>query len=126
FYLRFNQPVQPPQVLPHIGARLQPHPWDQPALGPAAEKLLAQQDPVGLQQFRAKVAAVDVVARSSSPVTLRLATQWDTTRYPSSSDLVVVEAVSPVQPESWVRIALDSTVPSMQGPATPGREQADV
>jgi len=35
--LRFNQPVQPTAVLPHISARLQPHDWNPPALTPAAE-----------------------------------------------------------------------------------------
>ncbi len=126
FLLRFNQPVQPAAVLSHINARLQPHTWNVPTLSPAAEKLLAQQDPAGLKQFRAKVAAVDAVVRGSSAITLRLATQWDTKTYPPSPDLIAVEAVTPVQPESWVRFALDQTVPSMQGPATPGREQADV
>ena len=126
FLLRFNQPVQPAAVLPHISARLQPHGWPIPTIGPAAEKILAQQDPAGLKQFRAKVAAVDAVARASSAMALRLATQWDTKTYPASPDLIAVEAVTPVQPESWVRFALAPTVPSMQGPATPGREQADI
>ena len=126
FLLRFNQPVQATTVLPHITARLQPHGWTAPALSPVAEKLLAQQDPAGLKQFRAKVAAVDAVARGTSPIAFRLATQWDTKAYPPSPDLVALEAVTTVQPESWVRIALDATIPSMQGPAVPGREQADV
>ena len=126
FLLRFNQPVQPSAVLTHISARLQPHDWYQPVLSAAAEKLMAQQDPAGLQQFRAKLAAVNAVARGTSPITLRLATQWDTKTYPLSPDLVALEAVTPVQPESWVRVALDATIPSMQGPVTPGREQADV
>src|SRR6185295_7560116 len=72
------------------------------------------------------LASVDAVAGGSSAVTFRLATQWDTSRYPISPDLVVLEAVTPVQPESWVRVAVDATVPSMQGSATPGREQAEV
>jgi hypothetical protein len=45
FLLRFNQPIQPGAVLPHISARLQPHDWNQPALSATAEKLMAQQDP---------------------------------------------------------------------------------
>ncbi len=125
FFLRFNQPVQPATVLSHISARLQPHDWQRPTLNPAAEKLLAQQDPAGLQQFRAKVAAVEAVTKASSPVTFRLATEWETKAYPPSPDLVVLESVTALQPESWVRIAVDATVPSMQGPATPGREQAE-
>ncbi|HZJ30341.1 MAG TPA: MG2 domain-containing protein [Vicinamibacterales bacterium] len=126
FLLRFNQPVQPAAVLSHINLRLQPHNWNAPSLSPAAEKLLSQQDPAGLRQFRAKVAAVDAVARGTAPISFRLAMQWDTKTYPPSPDLIALEAVSPVQPESWVRVALDATVPSMQGPATPGREQADI
>jgi uncharacterized protein YfaS (alpha-2-macroglobulin family) len=125
FFLRFNQPVQPATVLSHISARLQPHDWQRPTLNPAAEKLLAQQDAAGLQQFRAKVAAVEAVTKANSPVTFRLATAWDTKAYPPSPDLVVLESVTTLQPESWVRIAVDATVPSMQGPATPGREQAE-
>jgi hypothetical protein len=31
-----------------------------------------------------------------------------------------------VQPESWVRLALDATIPSTQGPVTQGGEQADI
>jgi alpha-2-macroglobulin len=124
--LRFNQPVQPAAVLPHISARLQPHDWNPPGLAPAAEKQMAQQDPAGLQQFRAKLAAVNAVARGTAPITLRLATQWDTKAFPLSPDLVALEAVTPVQPQSWVRVALDATIPSMQGPVTPGREQADI
>ena len=76
---------------------------------------MAQQDPAGLQQFRAKLAAVNAVARGNSPITLRLATQWDTKSYPLSPDLVALEAVTPVQPESWVRVALDATIPSHAG-----------
>ena len=126
FLLRFNQPVQPAAVLPHLSARFQPHNWDRPSLGAAAEKLLAQQDPAGLKQFRAKLAAVEAVARSNAPVTLRLAKEWDTEAFPPSPDLVAVEAVTAVPPESWVRIAVAGSVPSMQGPATPGREQGEV
>ena len=126
FMLRFNQPVQPAAVLPHLTARLEPHDWQRPALGTAAEQRLGRQDPAGLKQFRAKVAAVDAVARSSAPVSLRLATDWDRVAYPPSPDLVVVEAPATVQPESWVRLALDPTVPSPQGPATPGTVQVQI
>jgi hypothetical protein len=68
FFLRFNQPVQPAAVLSHIGARLQPHDWNPPALSPAAEKLMAQQDPAGLKQFRAKLAAVAHTAAAGDAV----------------------------------------------------------
>src|SRR5688572_11748370 len=126
FMLRFNQPVQPAAVLPHLTARLEPHTWDRPALTTAAEQRLGRLDPAGLKQFRAKVAAADAVARSSAAVPLRLASNWDRVAYPPSPDLVVVEAPATVQPESWVRLAIDGTVPSVQGPATPGGEQVQI
>jgi alpha-2-macroglobulin len=126
FLLRFNQPVQPAAILPHLRARLEPHEWNIPAMTVAAENRLSQQNPDGVRQFRAKLAVVDAVTKSSAAVQLRLATQWDTKLYPPSPDLVAVEATTPVLPESWVRITVDATVPSPQGRATPGIDQAQI
>jgi hypothetical protein len=53
-------------------------------------------------------------------VRLAVAKDWDTKRFPPKPDLVVLQAVDPVPSESWVRLALDATLPSPAGPATPG------
>ena len=54
---------------------------------------------------------------------LALTSDWDKKRFPPSPDLVVVEAVTAVPPESWVNVALDAQVPSPAGAATPGKVQ---
>jgi uncharacterized protein YfaS (alpha-2-macroglobulin family) len=125
-YLRFNQPVNAAAILPHLHLRLQPHEeqWERPSLTPAAEARMAALDPVGLQQFRAKVASVAAAVRASEPVPVRLATVWDTRAYPPSPDLVVVETTTVPPPESWLQLTIDRRVPSPDGPATPDAEQA--
>jgi alpha-2-macroglobulin len=101
-----------------------PHAWTPPALSPAAEALWADVNPAGLQQFRAKVAAAAATAASSADVPMRLATRWDSERYPASPDLVVIETQRAPEPGSRIRVTLDGALPSPEGPATPGRDQA--
>ena len=125
-YLRFNQPVTPASVMAHTRVRFEPHGWTPPELTTAAEARLARVDPAGLKQFRAKVAAVTAVTRATAAVPVRLATTWDTRTYPASPDLVVLETTTAPPPESWLQVTLDRTVPSPQGPATPGVDQIQV
>jgi hypothetical protein len=122
--VRFNQAIQPDAVVPHLRVRLQPHDWPEPMLTQEAQARMAALDPVGLQEFRAKVAAVDAVARSSAPITVRRASRWDTKRFPPSPDLLALETVTAVAPESWLQVTLDTSAPSPEGRATPTSEQS--
>ena len=60
--LRFNQPVRPADVAPHIAARFEPHPWDVPVLPAEGLARLKIRDPSSVQRFNAKVAATSAVA----------------------------------------------------------------
>ena len=122
-YLRFNQPVQPQSVLAHAQVRLAPYEWDAPQVSDEAQARLAQLDPAGLQQFRAKVAAVTAATRSNAVVPVRLAAAWDVKQYPPSPDLVVLETTTAPPPQTRLQLTLDRTLPSPQGAATPEREQ---
>jgi uncharacterized protein YfaS (alpha-2-macroglobulin family) len=117
--LRFNQPVRPAAVAAHLKASFSPHTWELKDLDGLRARLAAA-DPQSLQQLNAKVTATQAVASSSAPVRLAVAKDWDTKRFPPKPDLVVLQAVDPVPSESWVRLALDATLPSPAGPATPG------
>jgi len=119
----FNQPVRDVDVLAHVTARFQRHPWSAPAMPADAQARLKALDPQALPRFSAKVAATHAVASSDGPVQLKLATDWDKKRFPAVPTLVVFEIVTPVPPESWVEIVLDEKLPSPVGAATPGRPQ---
>jgi alpha-2-macroglobulin len=121
--LRFNQPVHPADVASHVSARFQRHPWSAPAMSADAQARARAIDPQAVDRFNAKVAATAAVASADGPVDFRLAADWDKKRYPPSPDLVVLESVTPVPPESWTRLMLDEKLPSPAGPATPGRIQ---
>jgi uncharacterized protein YfaS (alpha-2-macroglobulin family) len=121
--MRFNQGVDAAAVARHARAHLDPHDWTAPGFSPEEETRLAATDPKALEQFRAKVRATQAIARSSAPVALRVTNDWDRKRFPSSPDLIALEAIESVRPESWVRLELDGTLPSPDGPATPGVTQ---
>src|SRR5687767_7903759 len=122
-YLRFNQPVDAKAILPHVRVQLAPYAWQPPQLSPAAEARLGRLDPIGLKQFRAKVAAVTAATRSSAAVPVRIAAKWDVKAYPSSPDLVVLETLTVPPPQTQLQITLDRALPSPQGRATPSRDQ---
>jgi hypothetical protein len=122
-YLRFNQPVDPQAVLSHVQVRLSPYDWAPPRIAPAAEARLSKLDPAGLQQFRAKVAAVTAATRASTAVPVRVASSWDVKRFPPADDLVVLETTTAPPPQTRLQVTLDRTLPSPQGSATPSREQ---
>jgi hypothetical protein len=62
-------------------------------------------------------------AAATGPVQLALAAEWDKQRFSPAPDLVVLETVTEVPPESWVRVVLDEALRSPAGPATPGVAQ---
>jgi alpha-2-macroglobulin len=120
--LRFNQPVRPPDVAPHVAARFEKHPWEVPVLPAEGLAQLKVTDPSSVQRFNAKVAATSTVAGSTSPIGLRLASDWDKKQFPPSRDLVVFETTTEVAPEAWVRIGILPTIPSPAGAEKPPRE----
>ncbi|HET7220155.1 MAG TPA: MG2 domain-containing protein [Vicinamibacterales bacterium] len=121
--LRFNQPVEPADVLQALAARFAPHGWDEPSLPAASIKRLAAIDPTSVDRFNAKIAAARAAASSSAAVTLRLTNDWDKKRFPPARTLVVFETTTRVPSESQVKLTLAPTLRSPAGAATPGREQ---
>jgi hypothetical protein len=123
--LRFNQPVRPQDVGAHITASLEPHEWMPPPSFTAEEQQrLGALDPAAAGAFARKIEATRRVAAGGPTVGLRLTSNWDLKRFPRSPNLVVLETTTPVAPESWVKLALDGTLPSPAGPATPGTSQS--
>ena len=122
-FLRFNQPVRPSDVVAHLSAHFQKHAWVVPVMPLDSQARARAIDPTSVDHFNAKVAATTAVAEANGPVQLKLATDWDKKRYPPSPDLVVLESVTTVPPESWTRLTLDDKLPSPAGTATPGRAQ---
>jgi uncharacterized protein YfaS (alpha-2-macroglobulin family) len=117
--LRFNQPVEPAAVAPHVSTSFAPHEWVEPTLPPGAAERLKTIDATSVQRFAAKVAATRTVVTSSAPIPLALAKDWDKKQYPPARDLVVFETGGDVPPEAWVRVTVAPTVPSPAGPARP-------
>ena len=122
-FLRFNQPVQPSAVFPHVQARYERHPFDPPVMPTAGVERLRATDPAGLQAFQSKVSAAAAAAASEMAVALAPATTWDEKRYPRSRDMVVVETAGVPPPDAWIRVTVGPKVPSLQGRALPGIEQ---
>jgi uncharacterized protein YfaS (alpha-2-macroglobulin family) len=121
--LRFNQPVRAQDVAAHLTASHARHEWNPPLFTAEEETRLRTLDPSGLKAFADKVAATRLVAAGGGAVGLRLTSDWDHKRFPSSPDLVALETTTVVRPESWVRLALDAALPSPAGTATPPEEQ---
>ncbi len=122
-FVRFNQPVNPSLVFPHLRAQYEKHSFDPPVMPPEGLARLRQVDPAGLQKFEQKVAAAGAAAQSDAPVPLALAGTWDFKRYPRSQDLIVLESTIVPPPDAWIRLTVDPNVPALQGRAVPGVEQ---
>lgn len=122
--LRFNQPVRPEDLARNVSASFVKHDFSPPAFSDEERARYQAQDAAGLAAFEAKVAAVTAVANRTDGVPLRLTPSWDKQRYPASPDLVAFETVSPIPPESRVRVVVSARAPSPAGPATPGRTQS--
>lgn len=122
-FLRFNQPVNPSMVLPHLAARFEKHPFDAPVMPPEGIARLNQVDPAGLQRFQQKVASARAVTQSEAQVPLSLAQSWNLKQFPKASDLVVLETQIVPPPDAWVKVTVGPEVPSLQGRAVPGVEQ---
>jgi uncharacterized protein YfaS (alpha-2-macroglobulin family) len=121
--LRFNQAVRPADVLAHATARYERHDWNRPQIT-ALER--ARMGAAEAARFDAKVAATTAVTVSQAPVALRIATDWDKKQFPPAPDLVVLETVPVPSTDGWIRLALDTGLPAVEGRATPPAEQSHV
>lgn len=121
--LRFNQAVRPADVLAHAAARYQRHEWERPGLT-ATER--ARMGAADAARFDAKIAATAAVAASQAPIPLRLAADWDKRRFVPAPNLVVLQTVSAPATDGWLRLALDTRLPAVEGRATPPAEQSHV
>src|SRR5712691_3622108 len=121
--LRFNQAVRPADVLAHAAARYERHEWERPGLT-ATER--ARMGAADAARFDAKVAVTAAVASSQAPIPLLLAADWDRRRFVPAPDLVVLQTVSAPATDGWLRLALDTRLPAVEGRATPPAEQSHV
>lgn len=121
--LRFNQPVRPEDVAAHVRGTFERHEFQPPVIAADAQARLRAIDPTAVQAFNDKVERARAAAQATSPVQLALAADWDKKRFKPSPDLVVLQATTPVPPESWIRLDTDGRIPSMAGLAVSGRPQ---
>lgn len=124
--LEFNQPVRGADVLAHTTVRHAPHDFDITSLSDEARARIAATDAAGLARYDAKVAAARQTYASRAAVPVRLATTWDTTRFPEAPERVMLETTTPPAPGAWLQVTLDARVPSPAGPAVPGSAQQSV
>src|SRR5262249_44774684 len=121
--LKFNQPIRPEEVAPHVHATFVAHTFVPPVIPQAVQTRLTSIDAGAMPAFTAKVQAVRAAAQSTAPVSLVLATAWDKARFKPAPEMVVLQATPPVPPESWFSIEVDGKVPSVAGSATSGKLQ---
>jgi uncharacterized protein YfaS (alpha-2-macroglobulin family) len=121
--MRFNQPVDPAEVLRQLTANFEPHSWVPPAFSEDEQKRLTAIDPSALSRFAAKVNATKAASSARDSVSLRLTDDWDKKRYAPSPNLIAFETVTRVPSESWVKLKLAGQLKSPAGPVMPGRIQ---
>ncbi len=124
--LRFNQRVRPDDVVRHLTVRHQPHGWQAPTLTDRERAWIQSAEPAALSRFDAKVAEGRQVAARTDPVAVRIATDWDRTRFPPSDTLVVLETTTVPPPGAWLQLTLDTAMPSPSGPALPPAPQQTI
>ena len=124
--LRFNQPVRPADLLPHLTVSYTPHEWTRPQLSGRARERLRRESPEGLEAFDAKVERAARIAASSAAVPVALAADWDERRFPRTPEVIVIETVAAPATDGWLRIATDSQLPSPAGSVTGPAQQTTV
>jgi uncharacterized protein YfaS (alpha-2-macroglobulin family) len=122
--LRFNQPVKPEDVAAHVRATFERHDFAPPTISAAVQARLRVIDPTAVQAFNDKVQRARAAAEATSPVLLALAADWDKKRFKPSADIVVLQATTPVPPDSWIKLETDGRIPSLAGLAVSGRPQS--
>ncbi len=121
--LYFNQPVDGQTIAPHLQLRTVKHDFHDP--NPPALDRLKQVDPQAVEAFQAKVAAARAAADSNeTPVLSFFPAGWDTKRFPSSPDLVVVETKPGVRPDTWLQVYLDDRLVKTPSQVRTGRSQS--
>ena len=124
--LRFNQPVRPADVAAHLTAAFDPHDWKEPGIPQAVQQRLTAIDPAAMGRFQAKVRQTRAAASARAPVTFRITDDWDKKAHPPDTNLVAFESTTAIPSESWVKVVLDSRLPSPAGTAVPGTDQSYV
>ena len=94
--LRFNQPITPQVLLPHVQLRT------------VAHDLQLPEQPKGEPAFEAKKAKAIATAQNGDQSVLAFqATEWDTQRFPKANDLVVLETKPGILPDTNIELTLD-------------------
>ena len=94
--LRFNQPVDPQVLLPHLQLRT------------VAHGITLPEQPKGEPAFEAKKAKALAAAQSDGQAVLSfLATDWDKKRFPPGKDLVVLETKPGLVPDTNLELLID-------------------
>jgi alpha-2-macroglobulin len=119
--LRFNQWVRVADVLAHASLRYEPHDWDVPTLN--AEQR-ARMGTAAVAAFERKVADTNLIARSTAPVPIVGAADWDRKRYPADPAMVVLETTGAPSPGGFLALTLDRGLPGFEGTATPQAQQS--
>jgi len=110
--LRFNQPVQPDLLVPHVKLRTVAHDISLP------------EEPAGEPAFEAKKAKAIATAKAGSqPVLAFLATEWNTDRFPKANDLVVLETKPGLLPDTHFEIVLDEKLAASPRNTRAGTQQ---
>lgn len=111
--LRFNQPVDGAQIVPHLQLRTKAHEL------PAIEA--PEGDATG---FNAKLEKARAAAASDGqPVLAFLATDWNKERFVPGKDLIVLETKPGIAPDTWIEVALDDRLAQSPAHARTGRPQ---
>lgn len=121
--LRFNQPVDAAALAAHLSLRFAPHDWTAPVYPEAARDYLRRNVPDALAAFERKVRDVRAVAARSDRIPASIAASWDTDRFPSSSNLVVLRTTAAPPPESWIDAVVGPRARGLGGPVEPGAPQ---
>ena len=124
--LIFNQRVRTADVIAHLEVRYQPHDVELPSFTQPERDRLSSTDPDGLRRFDAKIATARSHASRNDRLAVQAATTWDQKRFPPSPNLVVLETTTVPPPGTWLRLTLDTRMPSAEGPALPPELQSSV
>ncbi len=123
---RFNQKVTPQAVSLHLKLQYNAYEWKPPEIQQNVMQRLANESPDAYVDFQKKVAQTTIATQSTSPVSYKIAKEWDKEKFPAGGDLVVVETSTPPPPQSQILATFDTKLPGLEGNSTPGTEQTHV
>lgn len=103
--LRFNQPIEPNSLLPHISLRTRGHEIE---LSPYPDNGAGRISAAEMAAFDAKIAAAQKAAASDGQKVLAfVATEWDRERFVPGKDLLVLETKPGIVPDTWLTVTID-------------------